>query len=91
MAMVWPGPPGEPGEPGEPAEFPNRLFFIVYFSQNIIIFEYFLHFRQCREGFKAIFKAAFLHFRHCREGFKATFRAAFLHSRHCREGFNTML
>ena len=23
-------PPGPPGERGEPAEFPNRLYFIVY-------------------------------------------------------------
>ena len=62
MAMVW------PGEPGPVAEFPTRLFFIVYFSQKIIIFGYFLHFDHCREGFKAVFKAAFLHFDHCREG-----------------------
>ena len=53
MAMV---------ERGPPAEFPNRLFSIVYFSQKIIIFGYFLHFRHCREGFKATFRAAFLHF-----------------------------
>ena len=63
MAMV------PPGEPGEPADFPNRCHNVGDFVQKTIIFGYFLHFDHCREGFKAIFKAAFLHFDHCRGRF----------------------
>ena len=39
------------GRAGIAGDFPNRLFFIVYFSQKIIIFGYLLKERQASYGF----------------------------------------
>ena len=38
MATLW---PGEPGEPGEPAEATNRVCFIAFLIQKILIFAHF--------------------------------------------------
>ena len=56
MATPW------PGGPGELAEFPDRVFFIVKFTQQINIFRYFFEETRARIDLKA----AFLHFEHCR-------------------------
>ena len=58
-----------PGEPGEPVPLQIACSPLSNLAKEIIIFGYFLHFDHCREGFKAIFKAAFLHFDHCRGRF----------------------